>query len=229
MVNRACEVFETSPESLTSSPFANCGFCEMKLAEMRDFHQLKPIDDDFQIVDKPPKAASNIFELYRNTVDDKSTSEDDQTADARVAAFQQRMEKVADYDPATSEALKKLADQITAQPPVSPEAVGADLAKIFAETIARHDGKEKYDSPEIDNLLKTMAGMMLATQSTFQEPSGPGQPTEKEQTAAMITSMNEQLKKDKIDFLYGVVWFDGEPGMAIVKPGDEINIYHYGQ
>lgn len=69
----------------------------------------------------------------------------------------------------------------------------------------------------------------LVAQATFQEPSEGTGLSRKEQTAAMVTAMNEEFKKDKIDFLYGVVWYDGEPGIAIVKPGDEINIYHYGQ
>jgi hypothetical protein len=135
--------------------------------------------------------------------------------DGRLGKFQDRVAAIYDQDHKTFKELAAFTDKLTANPSPSPEAIGADLGKIFGDAIAREKANGPVDltSKENQNLMGAMSGYMLAARATF---SAGG---EQQQTEKMVDSLEAQLRQNKDSGLHAIIWGDTkEPGMAAYPP-----------
>ncbi|MBI1272274.1 hypothetical protein GC174_17745 [bacterium] len=142
---------------------------------------------------------------------------------ARFAKFQERMGAVYQDDHETFMDLADVGKEMTDNPPSSPEKVGQDLAFTLANAIDRklQTGSIDPGSEDMQNLMGAVAGMMLAARSNF-DPGAMG-----EQTRTMVDSFDTALQT-RIPVIRGIIWGDnGEPGIAVVPPGESIDRHKY--
>lgn len=144
----------------------------------------------------------HLGKLYSDSVNDP----------ARFEKFQQRMQGVYQYDRETFKDLGALGEKLIANPPISGEQVGKELADIIKRTADRKGSD--FTSADWQNLQAAVAGVMIAAGSTFDLA------TKAAKNIAMVDAMENQLKSNGINNLHAIIWGDTkEPGMAITPNG----------
>lgn len=147
-----------------------------------------------------------LGKLYTESVGDAS----------RLPKFQARMEGVQAFDRETFRALGGIGERLRANPPMTAEEVGKELADILKETLERKGGNIDLGSEDWLNLQLAMAGIMIAAGATFE----PG--TKDQQNIAMVDAMDAQLRANGIPHLFAIIWGDTrEPGL-LISPRDSM-------
>jgi len=155
----------------------------------------------------------HLGKLYSDSVGDQ----------ARFSKFQDRMMNVYTYDHATFKEIGRLGDDMTKNPPPTPEQIGQALGHSLKNTMDRQlkTGNVDLASPDMINLEGAMAGVMLAARATF-NPN-----TKDAQTTAMVDAMEAELRKQNVPHIHAIIWGDTkEPGLAVVAPGQQVGDRH---
>jgi hypothetical protein len=151
--------------------------------------------------------------LYGRVIEDQS----------RFGKFQERMGTVYENDRDAFLEAGKLAKDIR-DTNVPPEQIGQRLGGIIADAADRQRREGLImppDSPYNQQFYGAMTGIMLGARSKFDQGTMP------DQTKAMVDGMESELRKRNVDRVHGVIWADnGEPGMAVTPPGQEIPNRH---
>jgi hypothetical protein len=218
------EKFEKPSEAPTAEPSKTKGLT-LADASLKDFAPLpQTAANDLTIVDDSSKSAgqqqrdngfkdgfSGVENLYKNSIKDP----------VREARFHDRMQAIYDRDPQTFKEFASLTHKIAANPPASPEEVGGELGKIYADALRRQSARGSVDleSPENQNLMGAMSGYMLAGRATF----GAG---DTQQTKAMVDSLESKIGASK--YAHAVIWGDTkEPGMVVCPPNTTYDRYNF--
>jgi hypothetical protein len=151
--------------------------------------------------------------LYGRAIDDQG----------RFGKFQERMGAVYENDRDAFLETGKLAKDIR-DTNVPPEQIGQRLGGIIADAVdrQRRDGViMPPDSPYNQQFYGALTGIMLGARSKFDQGTSP------EQTKAMVDGLESELRKRNVDRVHGIIWGDnGEPGMAVTAPGQQIPNRH---
>lgn len=142
----------------------------------------------------------------------------------RMSKFQERMGKLFKEDRPTFDALAKVGEGLMAKPPATPEQTGRALADAFSDAIERRkqQGDVDLSSPSNQSMEAAFAGVMLAARANFPADKM------KEQTTAMVDAFDARLREKGVPFVNGVVYGDnGEPGLAVVPPGQQIDRHNF--
>jgi len=142
---------------------------------------------------------------------------------ARFSKFQDRMMNVYTYDHATFKELGRLGDDMTENPPPTPEQIGQALGHSLKNTMDRQlkTGDVNFGGPDMTNLEGAMAGVMLAARAHF-DPK-----TMEAQTQQMVDAMESELRKQNVPDVHAIIWGDTkEPGLAVVPPGGNLGDRH---
>ncbi|MDR3612432.1 MAG: hypothetical protein P4L53_02635 [Candidatus Obscuribacterales bacterium] len=211
------ENFEKTPPQQTITETKGLTLADAKLKDLPTPIP-RVVVNDLTIVDDSAKPATRQ-ERLQEFVDGFGKAGKlyfDATNDnGRLGKFQGRVAAIYEQDHKTFKELAALTDKLTTNPPPSPEAIGADLGKTFADAISREKANGPVDltSKENQNLMGAVSGYMLAARATF-APA-----TEQEQTEKMVDSLEAQLQQSKLSDVHAIIWGDTkEPGMATYPP-----------
>jgi hypothetical protein len=143
----------------------------------------------------------------------------------RMARFQDRMGTLFKNDRPTFNELAKVGEGLSTEPPASAEQTGRALADAFANAVERQQQQGDVDlvSPANQSMEGAFVGVMLAARANIP----PDQM--KQDTEAMVDAFDKRLRERGTPFVAGVVYGDtGEPGIAVVAPGEQIDRHHFG-
>jgi hypothetical protein len=181
---------------------------DAKLSDLQTVGKRSPMQD---FVD----GFGHLGKLYDDSVHDLG----------RMAKFQERMGTLFKEDRATFDELAKVGEGLMSKPPATPEQTGKALADAFSNALQRQGQKGDVDLTSASNqsMEAAFAGVMLAARANFP----PDQM--KAQTEAMVDAFDKRLRENKVPYITGVVYGDnGEPGVAIVPPGEKVDRHNFG-